>query len=74
MSINNSRTWWESYREAVSITNHHNQLVDLLNGRNDLAQKLLFMKKNKYPGHEENWYLTRLIDELQHSNLIDQVS
>ena len=74
MSINNSRTWWESYHEAVSITNHHRQLVKLLDGQNDLAQRLLIMKKNKYPGHEESWYLINLIDEIQHDNLIDQVS
>lgn len=74
MSIKNSRTWWESYREAVSITKHHQQLLALLNNRQDLAQNFINLKKIKYPNMTELWYLTKIIDELQQDIFIENVS
>jgi len=74
MSTKNSRTWWESYRETVSITKHHQQLLALLNNRQDLVQNFIYLEKIRHPNQTELWYLIKIIDEIQQDNLIRDVS
>lgn len=74
MSINNARTWWEIYRETISITKHHRQLLTLLDNRQDLVQKIITLEKIKYPDQTELWYLTNIINELQRNDFMKNVS
>ena len=74
MSINNSSSWWEIYREAVNVTKHYNQLTTLVNDRRDIAQQMVDLEKRKYPGKTESWYLMKIIKELQQENLMKIVS
>ena len=74
MLTNNSLTWWEKYRETTTFTKYQQQLMGLLNNRKDLAQKMINLKKIKYPGKAETWYLSKIIDEIQQNDLIDNAS
>ncbi len=70
MTTNISNTWWESYRETVEATKRYRQLVSLVDDREDVAQSMICLEKNKYPGKAESWYLNKLIDELKQKGLV----
>ena len=66
-----SNTWWESYRQTVEFTRSYRKLVRLVDDQEDVAQSMISLEKNKYPGKAEIWYLHKLIDELKHKCLVN---
>lgn len=63
MTTNVSNTWWDSYRETVKITKLFRKLVSLVDNREDVAQNMLRLAKDRHPGKSEIWYLNKLIQE-----------
>ncbi|WP_041619480.1 hypothetical protein [Stanieria cyanosphaera] len=65
MNTNTSKSWWQQYREAVRRSRLHQELLMLLHGQQDQAQRLINLEKSKNPGHLETWYLNKVIYDLR---------
>jgi hypothetical protein len=70
MDTNVSNTWWDSYRQTVKVTKRFRELVILVDNREDIAQDMINLAKQKYPGKTEIWYLNKLIAERKTENMI----
>ena len=66
MNTRISNTWWDSYRETVKATKLFRELVSLVNDREDVAQNMLNLAKQRNPGKAEIWYLNQLVLEIKH--------
>ena len=63
-----SNTWWDNYRETIKITKRFRELVSLADNSEDLAQNMINIAKQQYPGKNEIWYLNKVIAELKQKN------
>ena len=65
MTINILNSWWQQYREAERSNKLYHELLILLHGQTDTAERLIDLEKNKYPGQIESWYLDKVIYDLR---------
>ncbi|GAB4228465.1 MAG: hypothetical protein Kow0049_09520 [Stanieria sp.] len=64
MNTQISKSWWQQYREAAHRSRLYQEVLILLHGQQDKAQRLINLEKSKHPGHLESWYLDKVIYEL----------
>ena len=57
--------WWQEYRESVCMNQLHHELMLLLHGQFDTAQRLIDLEKVKHPGQSESWYVDKVIYDLR---------
>jgi hypothetical protein len=57
--------WWQKYREANRSNQLHHELMILLHGQSDTAQRLIDLEQIKHPGKSKSWYLDKVIYDLR---------
>ena len=57
--------WYQNYREATTRSQLRRELLTLVHGQEDTAQRLIDLEKTKHPGHSESWYLDKVIYDLR---------
>ena len=65
MKTNILNKWWQGYRESDRSNKLHHELMILLHGQSDTAQRLIDLEKIKHPGQSESWYLDKVIYDLK---------
>ena len=65
MTTNILSKWWQQVRESDRSNQLHHELMILLHGRSDTAQRLVNLEKIKHPGQSESWYLDKVIYDLK---------
>ncbi|WP_346292968.1 tetratricopeptide repeat protein [Sphaerothrix gracilis] len=50
---------------ATSLSELHHQLAQLVGGTWEMAERLLAIARQRYPGKPEAWYLQRVIEDLE---------
>lgn len=59
--------WWQQYREATHSNRLYRELLTLVRGQCDIAERLINLEKIKHPGQSESWYLDKVIYDLRRS-------
>ncbi|NJK63090.1 MAG: hypothetical protein HC921_10795 [Synechococcaceae cyanobacterium SM2_3_1] len=57
--------WSHSHQASDRVTSLQQRLQTLVHGDWDLAERLLTQVRLTYPGHEEDWYLEKVIHDLE---------
>ena len=65
MKTNTLNKWWQGYRESNRSNKLHHELMILLHGQSDTAQRLIDLEKIKHPGQPESWYLDKVVYDLK---------
>ena len=65
MKTNILNKWWQGYRESDRASKLHHELMILLHGQSDTAQRLINLEKIKHPGQSESWYLDKVVYDLR---------
>ena len=65
MTNNILHNWWQQYREADRSGKLHHELMTLVHGQSDTAQRLVDLEKIKHPGQSESWYLDKVVYDLR---------
>ena len=65
MTTNILNKWWQGHRETCRCEQLDRELMMLLPGKDDTAQKLINLEKNLHPGQLESWYLDKVIYDLR---------
>ena len=72
MKTNILNKWWQEYHESVCEARQrhrsnklHHELMILLHGQSDTAQRLIDLEKIKHPGQSESWYLDKVVYDLR---------
>ena len=65
MSTDLLNGWHKSYREAVTCSRLRHELLRLLHGQQDIADRLVTTQKRLNPGHSESWYLDKVLYGLE---------
>ncbi len=65
MTNNILHNWWQQYREADRSGKLHQELMTLVHGQSDTAQRLVDLEKIKHPGQSESWYLDKVVYDLR---------
>jgi hypothetical protein len=60
-------SWWQQYREATHSNRLQHELLILVRGQSDTAERLINLEKIKHPGQSESWYLDKVIYDLRRS-------
>jgi hypothetical protein len=67
MTTNILNRWWQQDREASYCNQLHHELLTLLHGQSDTAERLINLEKVKHPGQSKSWYLDKVIYDLKRS-------
>lgn len=65
MKTNILNKLWQGYRESDRADKLHHELMILLHGQHDTAQRLINLEKNLHLGQSESWYLDKVIYDLK---------
>lgn len=65
MNTNILNNWWQQYREADRSNKLYHDLMILVHGQSDTAQRLIDLERIKHPGQSESWYLDKIIYDLR---------
>jgi hypothetical protein len=67
MTTNILNRWRQKDREAGHCNQLHHELLILLHGQSDTAERLINLEKVKHPGQSKSWYLDKVIYDLKRS-------
>jgi hypothetical protein len=65
MTTNILNGWWQKYRETGYCNQQYHELLILLHGQSDTAERLINLEKIKHPGQSKSWYLDKVIYDLK---------
>jgi len=65
MTTNILSKLWQQVKEGDRTNKLQHELMVLLHGKSDTAQRLINLEKNKHPGQSESWYLDKVIYDLR---------
>jgi hypothetical protein len=65
MVTNILNSWWQQYHEADRFDKLYHELMILLHGQFDTAERLINLEKIKHPNQSESWYLDKVIYDLK---------
>ncbi|GAB4551963.1 MAG: hypothetical protein Tsb0014_45980 [Pleurocapsa sp.] len=65
MNTNILNTWWQQYREVNRSNKLYHDLMILVHGQSNTAQRLIDLERIKHPGQSESWYLDKVIYDLR---------
>lgn len=65
MTINIWHKWWQEHRESDRYNKLNHELMLLLHGQADTAQRLVNLEEAKHPGQLKSWYIDKVIYDLK---------
>lgn len=65
MNTNILNNWWQQYREVNRSNKLYHDLMILVHGQSNTAQRLIDLERIKHPGQSESWYLDKVIYDLR---------